>query len=92
MPNGYGGVIHTRRLLKQVINQTRRPVIDGESVPAREKLMSLRECHTDITAQSSRVFPQTFLSRLQTGTSSVSESGPMQGVSEIVSSDVTRKH
>lgn len=33
---------------KQVLNQTRRRVIDGESVPAAEKLVSIFEPHTDI--------------------------------------------
>lgn len=47
-------VSHTRQLLKQVIQQTRRRVIDGESVPAPEKLVSLHEPHTDIIVKGSR--------------------------------------
>ena len=49
---GYGQWInqvkHYRRLLRRVIRQTRRRVLNGESVPATEKVLSLYECHTDI--------------------------------------------
>lgn len=41
-------------LLLRVINQTRRRVFDGESVPAREKVVSLFEEHTDIITKSRR--------------------------------------
>ncbi|MBN7798104.1 ISNCY family transposase [Parahaliea mediterranea] len=47
-------VTHTRQLLRQVIQQTRRRVIDGEQVPASEKLVSLHEPHTDIIVKGSR--------------------------------------
>jgi IS5 family transposase len=43
-----------RRLLKRVIRQTRRRVINGESVPATEKVVSLYESHTDIIVKGSR--------------------------------------
>jgi len=43
-----------RRLLKRVIRQTRRRVIQGESVPATEKVVSMYEAHTDIIVKGSR--------------------------------------
>ena len=47
-------VEHDRGLLLRIIDQTRRRVFYGESVPASEKLVSLFEPHTDIIAKSSR--------------------------------------
>lgn len=47
-------VAHLRDLLGRVIQQTRRRVIDGESVPAPEKLVSLHEPHTDIIVKGNR--------------------------------------
>ena len=41
-------------LFDQVVDQTRRRVIDGEKVPAREKLFSIFECHTDIIEKGNR--------------------------------------
>jgi IS5 family transposase len=38
----------------QVITQTRRRVIDGEKVPAREKIFSIFEKHTDIIIKDQR--------------------------------------
>ena len=38
----------------QVMGQTRRRVIEGEKVPAREKLMSIFEKHTDIIIKDQR--------------------------------------
>ena len=35
-------------LIKQIIDQTQRRVLQGESVPASEKIFSLFETHTDI--------------------------------------------
>lgn len=43
-----------RRLLRQVIRQTRRRVIKEESVPATEKVVSLYEPHSDIIVKGSR--------------------------------------
>ncbi len=45
---------HKLPLLQQVIDQTRRRVIDGETVPAPEKLVSIFEEHTDIIRKGSR--------------------------------------
>ena len=47
-------VEHYRGLLLRIIDQTRRRVFYGESVPASEKLVSLFEPRTDIIAKSSR--------------------------------------
>lgn len=47
-------VLHYRRLLEQVIEQTTRRVIEGEKVPATEKIVSLFEPHTDIIVKSNR--------------------------------------
>ena len=47
-------VKHYRRLLRRVIRQTRRRVLNGESVPATEKVLSLYESHTDIIVKGSR--------------------------------------
>lgn len=41
-------------LLAQVINQTKRRVIDGEQVPADEKVVSFFETHTDIIEKGGR--------------------------------------
>ncbi len=41
-------------ILSRVIDQTRRRVIDGEKVPASEKIVSFFECHTDIIAKGNR--------------------------------------
>jgi IS5 family transposase len=45
---------HYRDLMQQVIDQTRRRVIDKESVPSSEKLVSLFEPHTDIIVKGFR--------------------------------------
>jgi len=45
---------HYLALIERVIHQTRRRVIDGESVPAGEKLVSLFEPHADIIVKSRR--------------------------------------
>ena len=47
-------VKHYRRLLRRVIRQTRRRVLNGEPVPAMEKVLSLYESHTDIIVKGSR--------------------------------------
>jgi IS5 family transposase len=41
-------------LIKQVIDQTQRRVFNGESVPAKEKIVSLFEPHTDIIVKDRR--------------------------------------
>ncbi len=41
-------------LLDRVADQTKRRVIDGEKVPAGEKVVSIFECHTDIIEKGNR--------------------------------------
>ena len=45
---------HYRPLVEQIIAQTERRVLAGESVPARDKLVSLFEPHADIIVKGSR--------------------------------------
>ncbi len=45
---------HFLPLAKKVVDQTQRRVIDGEKVPAAEKLVSIFEPHTDIIIKSNR--------------------------------------
>ncbi len=45
---------HYVALLEQVIEQTRRRVLEGEKVPAAEKVVSLFEEHTDIIEKGAR--------------------------------------
>jgi len=45
---------HYTPLIERVIAQTRRRVFAGESVPAREKILSLFEEHTDLIVKGSR--------------------------------------
>lgn len=40
--------------MQQVIDQTRRRIIDGETVPAQEKIVSIFETHTDIIIKKNR--------------------------------------
>jgi IS5 family transposase len=47
-------VCHYRPLVEQIITQTERRVLAGESVPARDKLVSLFEPHADIIVKGSR--------------------------------------
>ena len=47
-------VQHYRPLILQVISQTQRRVIDGERVPAADKIVSLFEPHTDIIVKGQR--------------------------------------
>jgi IS5 family transposase len=49
-----GELAHYTGLLEQVMDQTRRRVLDGEKVPASEKLVSLFEPHTDIIRKDRR--------------------------------------
>lgn len=43
-----------KAIMLQVIEQTKRRVINGESVPADEKVVSFFECHTDIINKGNR--------------------------------------
>jgi IS5 family transposase len=58
LPMGYGGwqqqVAHFKPLIYQVIEQTERRVFQGEKVPAREKIVSIFEAHTDIIVKGAR--------------------------------------
>jgi IS5 family transposase len=45
---------HYLALIERIVHQTRRRVIDGEAVPAGEKLVSLFEPHADIIVKSRR--------------------------------------
>jgi IS5 family transposase len=45
---------HFLPLTQRVMDQTRRRVIDGESVPAGEKIVSIFEVHTDIVRKDRR--------------------------------------
>jgi transposase, IS5 family len=47
-------VRHYRQLLERVINQAQRRVLQGEKVPATEKIYSLFEEHTDIIIKGQR--------------------------------------
>lgn len=47
-------VTHYRQLLEQVVDQTQRRVVNGETVPATEKIVSLFEPHTDIIIKGYR--------------------------------------
>jgi len=47
-------VEHYIPLVKQVMDQTRRRVLQGESVPASEKIFSIFETHTDIIIKGGR--------------------------------------
>ena len=47
-------------LVKQVIEQTVRRVLDGETVPAQEKIVSIFEPHTDIIRRGKKERPTEF--------------------------------
>jgi IS5 family transposase len=47
-------IAHHTELLRRVIDQTRRRVLEGEKVPASEKLVSIFEPHTDIIVKDRR--------------------------------------
>ena len=51
---------HMAELVQQVITQTQRRVIDGESVPASAKLVSLFESHTAIVRRGKAHLPAEF--------------------------------
>ena len=48
------GLMHFSRLAKKVINQTERRVLQEETVPAGEKIVSIFEEHTDIIIKDRR--------------------------------------
>ncbi len=50
----YAQVMHYLPLIERVIDQTKRRVFAGEKVPAREKVLSLFEEHTDLIIKGSR--------------------------------------
>ena len=58
LPMDYGAwkqqVAHFKPLIYQVIEQTERRVFQGEKVPAREKIVSIFEAHTDIIVKGAR--------------------------------------
>jgi len=47
-------VTHYMPLIERIIEQTKRRVFAGETVPAREKILSLFEAHTDLIVKGSR--------------------------------------
>jgi IS5 family transposase len=47
-------LLHYQPLVRQVVCQTRRRVLAGESVPAQEKIVSIFEEHTDIIRKDRR--------------------------------------
>ena len=60
---------HYRGLIGQVIDQTQRRVLLGETVPAGEKVVSLFEPHTDIILKGGREVEYGHKVTLSTGTS-----------------------
>ena len=48
------GLLHYSRLAKQVISQTERRVLFGESVPPDDKVVSIFEDHTDVIVKDRR--------------------------------------
>ena len=47
-------VLHYRHMLERVIDQTARRVLQGQKVPAPEKIVSIFEAHTDIIVKGHR--------------------------------------
>jgi len=62
---------HFLPLANQVISQTKRRVVDGESVPADEKIVSIFEPHTSIISKSNRVTEYGHKVCLTTGASAI---------------------
>lgn len=52
--NLYATLRHYIELTDRVLDQTRRRILDGESVPAAEKVVSIFEPHTDIIVKDRR--------------------------------------
>ena len=53
-------IAHYQELAQQVIDQARRRVLQGESVPNQEKLFSLFEPHTELIIRGKRTKPVEF--------------------------------
>jgi len=47
-------MVHTLELARRVIDQTERRIFEGESVPAKEKIVSIFEEHTDVIVKDAR--------------------------------------
>ena len=62
-------VAHYQALIMRVIDQTQRRVLQGEKVPATEKIVSLFEEHTDIIVKGSRDIQYGHKLNLSTGRS-----------------------
>lgn len=62
-------VNHYKPLIKRIIDQTQRRVLEGENVPSEEKLFSLFEAHTDIVIKGSREIQYGHKLNLSTGKS-----------------------
>lgn len=62
-------VNHYRNLIERVIDQTERRIVQGEKVPAQDKLFSLFETHTDIIVKGSRDIQYGHKLNLMTGPS-----------------------
>ena len=62
-------VNHYAPLIKRIIEQTQRRIVEGENVPAEEKLFSLFEEHTDIIIKGSREIQYGHKLNLSTGRS-----------------------
>ena len=60
-----------RELLERVVEQTRRRVLDGETVPASDKVVSLFEPHTDIIRKGGRTTHYGHKINLSTGRSAL---------------------
>ena len=60
-----------RDLLRRVVEQTRRRVLNGETVPASEKVVSLFEPHTDIIRKGGRTTHYGHKINLSTGRSAL---------------------
>ena len=73
LPLDYGAwkqqVAHFKPLIRQVIEQTRRRVFQGEKVPAGEKIVSIFEAHTDIIVKGAREVQYGHKLNLSTGRS-----------------------
>ena len=53
-------ILHYGELADQVIDQTRRRVVEGEQVPSEEKLYSIFEPHTDLIKRGKKLKPVEF--------------------------------
>jgi len=62
-------VNHYKPLIKRIIDQTRRRIVEEENVPATEKLFSIFEEHTDIIIKGSRDIQYGHKLNLSTGKS-----------------------